>query len=261
TKANINIIKAERLSMNNSLNNTDSLVNILNNINEYSRINRNIINSVGDCPNIKAHIFKYDPFWKDVITRNNWTCQQNIISGNARIVDPEGYRLGNGSLTAMIEKMHRLQSRSFFIPGDVIGVLRSGMYEHYAIYVGNDRVIHYSGQNGELKGKITIHEGPISEFTKNSKSVFVVWFDNGHPIKLRTSTSFLFNTCMDYYGGKFQGKKRNVYSNKETIRRAKSRLGESNYSIVSNNCEHFAMWCKTGVSESSQVNLIKNASL
>ena len=38
------------------------------------------------------------------------------------------------------------------------------------------------------------------------------------------------------------------------IQRARSRLGENQYSPFSNNCENFAMWCKTGKSSSDQVN-------
>ena len=35
--------------------------------------------------------------------------------------------------------------------------------------------------------------------------------------------------------------------------RALSRLGENKYNLIFNNCEHFAIWCKTGISESYQV--------
>ena len=44
-----------------------------------------------------------------------------------------------------------------------------------------------------------------------------------------------------------------LYTPEETVRRAESRLGERNYNIATNNCEHFAIWCKTGNSESTQV--------
>jgi phage shock protein A len=37
------------------------------------------------------------------------------------------------------------------------------------------------------------------------------------------------------------------------IHRAQSRLGERKYNLLFNNCEHFATWCKTGVSYSKQV--------
>ena len=35
--------------------------------------------------------------------------------------------------------------------------------------------------------------------------------------------------------------------------RAESRLGEDHFDFVFNNCEHFATWCKTGISGSDQV--------
>jgi len=37
------------------------------------------------------------------------------------------------------------------------------------------------------------------------------------------------------------------------LARARSRLGERNYNVFSNNCEHFATWCKTGSEHSQQV--------
>lgn len=44
-----------------------------------------------------------------------------------------------------------------------------------------------------------------------------------------------------------------LYTPKETLARARSRIGESNYNLFLNNCEHFALWCKTGISESHQI--------
>ena len=38
-----------------------------------------------------------------------------------------------------------------------------------------------------------------------------------------------------------------------TLRRAMSRIGEQNYNLLFNNCEHFANWCKTGRHRSDQV--------
>ena len=37
------------------------------------------------------------------------------------------------------------------------------------------------------------------------------------------------------------------------VQRARSKLGEKQYSPLTNNCEHFAMWCKTGKRSSDQV--------
>ena len=38
-----------------------------------------------------------------------------------------------------------------------------------------------------------------------------------------------------------------------TLRRAMRRIGEQNYNLLFNNCEHFANWCKTGRHRSGQV--------
>ena len=39
----------------------------------------------------------------------------------------------------------------------------------------------------------------------------------------------------------------------EIVRRARSRLGENDYRLLTNNCEHFCNWCLDGVSHSAQV--------
>ena len=41
-----------------------------------------------------------------------------------------------------------------------------------------------------------------------------------------------------------------------TLRRAMGRIGEQNYNLLFNNCEHFATWCKTGRHRSDQVNSV-----
>ena len=41
-----------------------------------------------------------------------------------------------------------------------------------------------------------------------------------------------------------------------TLQRAMSRIGEQNYNLLFNNCEHFATWCKTGRHRSGQVDSV-----
>jgi hypothetical protein len=50
----------------------------------------------------------------------------------------------------------------------------------------------------------------------------------------------------------------NGKSSDETIERAFSRLGEKGYDFTTNNCDHFATWCKTGEHRSLQVDKVKN---
>ncbi len=43
------------------------------------------------------------------------------------------------------------------------------------------------------------------------------------------------------------------FSRGEIVNRARSRLGEQHYNLLTDNCEHFANWCTTGDDSSSQV--------
>jgi len=43
------------------------------------------------------------------------------------------------------------------------------------------------------------------------------------------------------------------FSNEETLQRAFSQLGKRGYSLIGNNCEHWARWCRTGEHYSEQI--------
>lgn len=106
--------------------------------------------------------------------------------------------------------------------GDQIYVMRpflgqDGIYEHHGIDCGDGTVIHY-----RKAGEATISRTSIESFAA------------GNPIFV-----------------KHQPK---AYIPDIVMQRAESRLGEQQYNLVSNNCEHFANWCKTGVNESHQLN-------
>lgn len=105
-------------------------------------------------------------------------------------------------------------------------------YSHHGLYAGDDRVIHFESTParkflGTLKGD----EPAICE-------VSLAEFSGGKQIHVR-----------DY--------DEDVFSPKETIERALSRLGEKGYLLHENNCEHFVVWCKTGESSSTQVDSAK----
>ena len=89
-----------------------------------------------------------------------------------------------------------------------------GLFNHHGIDLGDGTVAHY------LEGR-EILRSPLEEFGQ------------GQPLK--------------------------VISHVEaspvgvTLRRAMGRLGEQDYNLLFNNCEHFATWCKTGRHRSEQV--------
>lgn len=114
-----------------------------------------------------------------------------------------------------------------FAIGSHLKVARSG-YTHHGIYIGNGQVIHYEGFCEAFKyAPITCVS--LLEFQGVAKQIQLVSY---HRDEL-------------------------LYSPDEIVQRAKSRLGENRYSLLNNNCEHFASWCITGKSVSKQVNLVK----
>lgn len=94
-------------------------------------------------------------------------------------------------------------------------------YLHHGIYVGDGKVVHYSGFAYGLRG------GPVEE-------VALADFAGGRPVWVRHSSVTQFD-------------------HREVVRRARSRLGENLYRLFTNNCEHFCEWCLHGVSRSFQV--------
>jgi hypothetical protein len=104
--------------------------------------------------------------------------------------------------------------------GDQIYVMREwlnlqGVYEHHGIDCGDGTVIHYR------KPSETIEQTSMETFTR---------------------------------GGRIYRRQYTVcYIAETAIARAQSRLGERQYNLLYNNCEHFATWCKTGNSQSLQI--------
>ena len=45
------------------------------------------------------------------------------------------------------------------------------------------------------------------------------------------------------------------YGPRETVQRARSKIGKGGYNLFTHNCEHFAIWCKTGQLESTQLSI------
>jgi hypothetical protein len=111
--------------------------------------------------------------------------------------------------------------------GDIISVDR-GLYRHYGIYVSDSCVITYGAKEADFGKHICVHATTLRKFAKGDRLIIC---------RLPKSINMY----------------RKLYTPDETVRRAQSRLGEENYNIVFNNCEHFAYWCKTGIRESQQV--------
>ena len=95
-----------------------------------------------------------------------------------------------------------------------------GLFKHHGIDLGDGTIAHY------LEGREIIRS-TIKEFAQ------------GHSCEII------------YY--EFCSPKR------ATLTRAIQRIGEQNYNLLFNNCEHFANWCKTGIHRSKQIENLLNS--
>lgn len=91
------------------------------------------------------------------------------------------------------------------------------VYQHHGIDCGDGTVIHYR------KPSEVVERTSFATFSRGS-AVSVKQYINGF-----------------------------CYLPDTVLSRAESRLGEAEYSLFFNNCEHFATWCKTGISDSKQI--------
>ena len=148
--------------------------------------------------------------------------------------------------------IHRI-SDSELKKGDVIGVHRiGGVYDHYGIYTGRGKVIHFSNEGSDFGGDIRVRRATLSQFKNGASNVFVVDFE-AYRDYVENPELFDFEGLFKLAIDSFFGNEMSLYSPEETVRRAESQLGREGYNLVFNNCEHFAVWCKTGKRESSQV--------
>ena len=137
--------------------------------------------------------------------------------------------------------------------GDIVGVDRI-LYQHYAVYVGENAVIHYAGANGYFDDDICVREASFQDFLDGATEYFICQFSKRHKApKKRYNQPFscipIGNDLLDI----FKTLEYHLFTPEETVERAYSRLGEREYDLVNNNCEHFAIWCKTNGVESWQV--------
>lgn len=153
--------------------------------------------------------------------------------------------------------------------GDIVFVDR-GLYRHFAVYIGDGKVIHYAPPGNTLKfcsDEASIHEATLAEFLGDATQYGICEFsDQLAADTLEDELWDVFHVVLRAVTESKKKKKKrkskqaedvyHLYTPEETVARAKGRLGERNYDLVENNCEHFALWCKTGLSESRQVNRI-----
>jgi hypothetical protein len=126
---------------------------------------------------------------------------------------------GQKSPAALLTAGSRKARLSFPLGAHLVTPRRG--YVHHGIYVGDGNVVHYAGLAGGL------HRGPVEE-------VPLARFTRGRPVWIKSHGSSNFDRA-------------------EVLQRARSRVGEDCYQLLTNNCEHFCEWCLHGEHRSYQV--------
>lgn len=126
--------------------------------------------------------------------------------------------------------MNWIEKKAAF--GDMIRVKTGALY-HYGIYVSDSEIVQF-GLNPALWGAspekdITVCASGIDTFLNGGK-MEVAHFEQTEPQK----------------------------NAEQTVEKARSRIGEGGYSLLYNNCEHFAFECKTGKKYCFQTESVRN---
>lgn len=108
--------------------------------------------------------------------------------------------------------------------GDHIKAKRAGgLYYHHGIDMGDGSVIHFAGEPLRRQSA-EVCRTSLEDFLHGGEALAVLYPDGTA-----------------------------VLPPEETIKRAESQLGRDGYSVFWNNCEHLAVYCKTGAPCSKQV--------
>lgn len=96
---------------------------------------------------------------------------------------------------------------------------------HHGVYVGNGTVVHFYAHNAKDKTNAEIQAIPLQQFIQLAAPHAVEKVQSLRPLLPRATIQ----------------------------QRCLSKMGEKNYHVLLNNCEHFANWATTGEHRSYQV--------
>ena len=130
-------------------------------------------------------------------------------------------------------------------------------YCHYGVYTGNGKVVHFAPASGIILRKTRIHETTMEAFLDGDKDFFVRHFPADiEEFKLLIRAKEKNASIVDAVWQGLEWQNYHIYTPEETVQRAYA-CAESQtlggYSLPSNNCEHFAIYCKTNLRYSDQV--------
>ncbi|XP_025111708.1 lecithin retinol acyltransferase-like [Pomacea canaliculata] len=138
--------------------------------------------------------------------------------------------------------------------GDLVEFPR-GTYSHWGIYAGNQRIIHLvadeekkiiingvSRQLNNCKGPMAVSGAAHAKAGGSRQTKGEIRDEDFFAVA--EDSKAMKNNQLDH--------KYRVYTPDEIVRRAMSEIGRTDYDLFTNNCEHFATWCRYGIAISLQ---------
>lgn len=125
-------------------------------------------------------------------------------------------------------------------PGEVIVIPRyKGVYEHYAVIVGNGHLVHFTGDKEDFLTCVKSFYGLLAGCEKAE-------------VKMeKCSDAIKPGTKVLIESGPWNGMQ--PLPVETIVTTALSMVGTQGYHLRFNNCEHFARWCRYGIKTSEQV--------
>lgn len=120
--------------------------------------------------------------------------------------------------------------------GDIIRIKIGSIY-HYGIYISDSEVVQFGLP--PVNGFIAVNQKDIKVCTST-----ILEFASGQVVE---------TAILD------KSEKRKAFSVEDIIKNARSHIGEGNYNILTNNCEHLVYDCVFGVKKSQQEELFRKS--
>jgi len=154
------------------------------------------------------------------------------------------------------QEMDDLQCGAHVVAGMKVaedGFIMSHVFKHHAVYLGKAYDILKNLSDDEKQKQANKSGETASKFLQANTEQRIFMEYDGKQIRLLTEETFLNDYQEPFYCVQSNSEDKNTDN---ITRRAFSRLGETKYSLATNQCEHFAEFCCTGEAKSYQVRAV-----
>lgn len=132
-----------------------------------------------------------------------------------------------------------------FEVGDLVEFHR-GTYSHWGVYIGDEDVVHLTP---DVKRKL-VASSESNDLTNSENGIHSGWVKQEKLLDVALNSKVEKNNNKDSINSPLP--------REEIKKRALESLGPRSYNMLTNNCEHFASWCRNDIEQSQQVDNAKN---